>query len=382
MTADEILYTSFDNQYIQFANNTIQANNLYNGPVWAIYKYIYEANSCIEGIENSTQLTAAAKKQLLGEAKFVRALCNFYLVNLYGAIPLVLSTDYRINDTLPRIATDLVNKQIISDLKDAQNLLTTDYPTSERVRPNYWTATALLARVYLYTGDWIQAETESSAIINSGIYTLSDINNVFVKTSNETIWQLMPVTTYFNTQEAGAFIPGAPDQIPVYPLTPDLVNSFEGGDMRKSVWTGNTSVDGQVYYYPFKYQINGATPLNEYHIVFRLAEQYLIRAEARAMQNNVDGSISDLNIIRERAGLPDLSSSLIQTQVLAAIEQERRIELFAEWGNRWFDLKRTNRADAVLSSLKGPSWQSIDVLWPVPQDQRNANPFLSQNPGY
>jgi hypothetical protein len=382
MSADELLYTSSDMGYTQFANNSIAINNPNNDAVWRIYKYIYQANSAIEGITGSTQVTPATKNQLLGEAKFVRALCNFYLVNFYGKIPLVLSTDYRINAVLSRTATDSVNNQIIADLKDAQSLMSADYVSSERVRPNYWTATALLARVCLYTGDWKEAETQASAIISSGLYTLSDISSVFVKESNETIWQLMPVSPGFNTQEAASFIPGAPDQIPVFPLTEDLVNDFESGDMRKDFWTGNTTVDGTTYYYPFKYQINGPEPLNEYHIVFRLAEQFLIRAEALAMQNDGDGSVSDLNIIRERAGLPDLSSPLDATQLAAAIEQERRIELFAEWGHRWMDLKRTNRADAVLSILKGASWQSTDILWPVPQTQRNADPFLSQNPGY
>jgi hypothetical protein len=235
MAADEISYTSSDNGFIQFANNTILVNNQYNDAVWGIYKYMYEANAAIEGITKSTQLTPAAKNQLLGEAKFVRALGNFYLVNLYGNIPLVLTTDYRVNASLSRKAAGLVNNQIISDLRDAQNLLATDYVTAERVRPNYWTATALLARVYLYTGDWKDAESEASAIIGSGVYALSDISSVFVKGSNETIWQLMPVSQNYNTLEASSFIPGIPGQIPIYPLTTDLVNAFEVGDMRKTV---------------------------------------------------------------------------------------------------------------------------------------------------
>jgi hypothetical protein len=68
--------------------------------------------------------------------------------------------------------------------------------------------------------------------------------------------------------------------------------------------------------------------------------------------------------------------------MLLAIEQERKVELFGEWGHRWFDLKRTGRADAVIGGQKPTTWQSTDVLYPIPQTQRLANPNLTQNPGY
>jgi hypothetical protein len=116
--------------------------------------------------------------------------------------------------------------------------------------------------------------------------------------------------------------------------------------------------------------------------VLRLAEQYLIRAEARANQNNIAGAVDDINVIRTRAGLPAVSQGVSKDQCLLAIEQERRIELFTEWGHRWFDLKRTNRADAVLSTLKSPNWQSADRLYPIPQSELETDVHLNQNPGY
>ena len=87
-------------------------------------------------------------------------------------------------------------------------------------------------------------------------------------------------------------------------------------------------------------------------------------------------------MVRLRAGLPLLSASLTQAQLLAAVEQERKVELFGEWGNRWFDLKRTNRADAVIGGQKPATWQSTDVLYPIPGAQILANTNLTQNPGY
>jgi hypothetical protein len=382
LSADELVYTSNDKNYLQLADNACSPDNQYTGAVWAIYSTIYEANSCIEGIQKSRQLLPDTKNQLLGEALFSRAFCYFYLVNLFGDAPLVTATDYRINDTLSRTPSPKIYQQIIADLTRAQTLLHSDYRTPERVRPNSWTATALLARVYLYTNRWAEAESQASLVINSGLYTLSGLDSVFLNFSNETIWQLMPVNPSINTLEAITFIPGSPQQIPAFPLTNDLVNAFEPGDNRLTAWTGNTDIGGQAFYYPYKYKNGGGASLTEYHVVFRLAELYLIRAEARMHQNNISEALGDLDIIRSRAGLAPLSSSLTPDEAAAALQRERRIELFAEFGHRWLDLKRTARADLVIGALKPATWQTTDAFWPVPQAQRIANPFLTQNKGY
>ncbi|MBN9382758.1 MAG: RagB/SusD family nutrient uptake outer membrane protein [Chitinophagaceae bacterium] len=382
LSADELTSTSEDKGYLDFAGNTYMPNNPYAAAVWAIYVHIYKANSCIEGIQHPGALSEATEDQLLGEALFSRAFCYFYLVNLFGDVPLVTSTDYRINDTLSRTPTSRVYQQIITDLGNAQNLLKPAYPTEQRVRPNKWTATALLARTYLYMSRWADAETQASAVINAGAYTLMGLDSVFLNFSNETIWQLMPVNPYLNTQEAAFFIPGSPTQIPVYPLTGSLVKAFESKDKRMQAWTGNTVIGSQLYYYPYKYKITGGSPLNEYHIVFRLAEQYLIRAEARIRRGNIAAAVQDINKLRSRAGLKVLPTSLTKDQAITAVQQERRIELFAEFGHRWLDLKRTGKADAILGALKPSTWRAAAALWPIPQAQRSANPHLTQNNGY
>jgi starch-binding outer membrane protein, SusD/RagB family len=382
MSADELTYTSADQGFLQFVNNSYLPDNPYAADVWGIYSTVYKANACVLGIQNSTGLPPATKNQLLGEALFSRAFCYFYLVNLFGDVPLVISTDYLKNDTLSRTPSAKVYAQIMLDLTEAQALLSTDYPSDNRVRPNVFTATALLSRVYLYSNNWANAEVQASSVINSGLYTLSALGATFLYSSNETIWQLMPVSPYFNTQEAVIFIPGDSTLIPAFPLTNGLVNAFEIGDQRLSAWTGNTAIGNQVFYYPAKYKNSGGSLLTEYHIVFRLAEQYLIRAEARMQQGNIPGAIDDLNAIRLRAGLTALSYSLTPTQTAAAVQQERRIELFAELGHRWLDLKRTSMVDPVLQALKPSTWQSRSVLWPVPQGQIEENQSLSQNKGY
>jgi hypothetical protein len=150
-------------------------------------------------------------------------------------------------------------------------------------------------------------------------------------------------------------------------------------------------VSGKQYRSPYKYKQNTATtPREEYNMVLRLADQYCIRAEARARLDQLPEAVSDLNAIRKRAGLLDLPTISTQNQVLAAVEQECRIEFFAEWGHRWFDLKRwparandgKKRIDEVMTALRPDTWKPTAALWPIPSDERTRNHFLTQNPGY
>ena len=164
----------------------------------------------------------------------------------------------------------------------------------------------------------------------------------------------------------------------------DLINAFEAGDERSTNWVGRfTDVTG-TWYYPFKYKVqdgNQAVPITEALTLLRLAEQFLIRAEARTQQGNFTGAQEDLNMIRNRAGLANTTAN-DQSSLLMAIEHERRVELFTESNHRWFDLKRTRRADAVLGGIKS-NWQPTDVLYPIPQSDFDKNSNLKpQNPGY
>ena len=115
---------------------------------------------------------------------------------------------------------------------------------------------------------------------------------------------------------------------------------------------------------------------------FRLAEQYLIRAEARAHLNDIEGALADINAIRSRAKVAPVEANTT-AEVLMLVEEERRKELFVEGqGHRWFDLKRTSRADAVYSKLDYKKWESHKILLPIPETQILNNAALTQNPGY
>ena len=379
--SDELLNHSVIPQFIEFSNNDLVVDNGFNNSLWnQLYQFIYSANSVLEGLESSNSVTDSLSIQWQGEARFIRAWCYFYLVNLYGDVPLALTTDFEVNSSLPRTSSELVYDLIVRDLLDAQEQLSEDYPTDQRIRPNRAVATALLARVYLYRENWAEAEREATSLIEDGRYSLEpDLENVFLSSSDEAIWQLQSIVPGVGSVEAITFVLlRTPREVS---LNPDFVTTFEDSDIREDVWVGTLDSRGTLYYYPFKYKSRLADASNEYLTVFRLAEMYLIRAEARARQNNVISAQEDINVIRTRAQLPTTTAS-DQASLLAAIELERKHELFAELGHRWFDLKREDRATEVLLPIK-PLWESTDVLWPVPLNEFLNNPNLGeQNPGY
>ncbi|SHN30677.1 RagB/SusD family nutrient uptake outer membrane protein [Chitinophaga sp. CF418] len=399
MAADEItnyLPAIMGTTLQEFYTNTYNVGGDY---FWSeFYQRLYTCNVTIEGVTASKGLSEPVKQQLLGEARFLRALIYFYAVNTYGDVPLALTTDYRTNNTLSRTPKEQVYAQIIADLKDAQSLMGEAYfrgitaGTTERARPNKLAATALLARVYLYRKDWANAEAQATAVISNAVYQLEqDLNKTFTTTSKEAIWYLLTVDPInYATYDAQAFIPftNPPGVTPALPgaLSTSLVNSFEQGDARRDKWVGAFVANGTTYYYPFKYQKNpSGTP--EALMVLRLSEQYLIRAEARAQLGNIIGAGSaqaDLDAIRAKASLPGTTATN-KDAMLAAIAQERKIELFTEWGHRWFDLVRTDKIDELMPTLapqKGGVWDPNHKVLPIPYDETQLNPNIKQNPGY
>lgn len=386
LCADEIVNNTPSAVYDPYYQNAISPDDVtsnYNRIWYRGYSYIYHCNAVLKGLDQSTGITTSTRQQLRGEILFLRSFCYWWLLHLYGDVPLLVSTSYEANAIAPRSAVTVVYEQLRKDLDEAISLLAPNYPTSGRVRVNKWAAVALQARLYLYQQDWAKAEALCSAVINSGMYSLAPSpNGAFTVNSTESILQFMPVPAGFNTGDGNAFVPvGTPAAKPGFNLTASLLAAFEAGDLRKSQWVGTKMVSSVSYQYPNKYKVNAGTTITEHLQVLRLAELYLIRAEAYARQGLLILSIADLNMIRQRAGLPALLTTLSSAACLQAIEQERRIELFAEWGHRWFDLRRTGRIDAVLSVLK-PAWQTSAALFPLPQQELDRNPFLTQNPGY
>jgi hypothetical protein len=392
LSADELLYfniTGSEQAELQYndINSSIGTLDYFWAPA---YYDIYMSNAAIEGLTSSTSVTPTLKTELLGEAKFFRAFAHFYLLNLFGNIPLLTTTAWESTANLPQAIPAQVYGQIVADLHDAQSLLASDYSYSngERTRVNKSAATALLARVYLYQANWVGADSAASAVLDQPLYTLcNSLDSVFLANNTEAIWQLVPnALSQFATREGFMNIPyPANSGNPNYYLTSYLLNAFDSGDLRKVDWLDSTNYAGTVYYYPYKYKVQtsvaGTVP--EYYTILRMAEQYLIRAEARANENNGgSAAIADLNVIRTRAGLQPYAGASDMSSVLNAIMHERQIEFFAEWGHRWFDLKRWGNATTVLSVTKGNPVPAYQLLWPIPTGEVTSDPNLHQNPQY
>jgi len=423
LSADELSFfanypsstSGFDDLQKYYQNAVTPANAT---PWVQCYSFIFNANVAISNLNKSNTLTPKVKEQLLGEMKFIRAFMYFYLVNLYGDVPLSLSGDYTVNEQIGRTPKAEVYQQMISDLTEAQAVLSDGYvdatllaSSTERVRPNKWAATAMLARCYLYTGDYEKAEAQSTAVINNtSLYRLSALNEAFLKNSQETIWSTQPVgtLTQANTAEGRVFILTAsgPNTTNSVSLSSQQMAAFSPGDLRGTVgyWIGSVTAAGTTYFYPTKYKIGStSTATAEYSMMLRLGEQYLIRAEARTKLGKADAAVEDLNTLRTRARapqtaavpnpLPPISSTLSSSELMTAVMKERQTELFTEWGHRWLDLKRSGTIDAVMtvvtplkvtSSTSPNSWNSAYSLYPIPQLEMDRSPLLNghQNPGY
>lgn len=396
-TADEMYHPSFSGQYefyVEAANKLTLQNVGYTSKIWkTAYKSIFNANALIAGVKGSTskEFTAAYRKRVLGEALAVRAMGYFYLVNLFERIPLALSIDFNETKNLPSANPADVYRQIISDLEEASGYLSENYDgnNTERVRINKWYVKAMLARVYLFTRNYEMAYRHANEIIaQTQLFKLEELNRVFSYDSKEVIFQLKQINISAmrgNATPEGHALTGK------Y-LSPLLLNAFEAGDNRKTAWTyqivSTPTLPAGVS--PAKYKINalnmevgGFRP--QYYVVMRLAEMYLIRAEANMLRGaaNKNAVIDDLNEIRRRAGLDKLPYTLTDQQATDAIAHERQTELFAEWGHRWLDLKRTGKATDVLSPVtyKQP-WSNHQLLFPVPPEEILWGNQLSQNIGY
>lgn len=385
LSSDELIYaSSSDPDMAAFYGYTLTNLNSDVNRLWsAPYASLYTVNAVIDGVNDNPALSASFRTQATAEMQVMRALYYFNLVNLFGGVPLSLTTDYKTTAVLPRASTDTVYAQILSDLTSARQNLSVGYPSEGHIRPNQLVATALLARVYLYRQQWQQAYDAANAVITSGQYSLvSDPNLVFLDGSAEAIWQLPAASGYYEVQEAYDFSPqfGA---APKFLATKNLLNAFEPGDIRMQDWLEQTIINGDTLYYPYKYKnVQASSPTTEDYMLLRLAEQYLIRAEASAELGNGAAALADLDVVRARAGLgASTADPTSQAAVLGAIMHERQVELFTEWGHRWYDLKRTGQAGTVLSAEK-TGWTANAALYPVPISQLQTNVYLIQNPGY
>ncbi|RYZ97738.1 MAG: RagB/SusD family nutrient uptake outer membrane protein [Sphingobacteriaceae bacterium] len=257
LSGHEVAFTSSNGDNAQFYNYTVTPVNDEVIALWtAPYSEIYQINDVLAGVTDNKNLSASLVKQITGEMKVVRAFCYFNMVNLFGGVPLVTTTDYKTNALMPRASATAIYAQIITDLNDAIKKLPVTYPSSGHVRPNLYTAVALKAKVNLYQGQWQAAYNEADSVIKSGLFdiTTTPLSDVFLEGSAEGIWQIPIQNQYQGSGDANNFLPYSSDVTPNYVVTDSLLNQFEAGDQRLENWLGVNVVNSQNVYYPAKYK--------------------------------------------------------------------------------------------------------------------------------
>jgi len=369
------------------------------------YSTISYCNILLDHI-GSVPMLQANKDTYTGQAKFIRALMYFNLVRMFGAVPLVLteitseSQAYSYN----RTAATAVYTQIEADLADAEAKLPVSYTGNDIGRATAIAAKALLGKVYLFENKFSQAETKLAEILPftpNPLINYAQAFGVGQDNNAEIIFSIQYLKGGFG--EGNSFASGFVPQTAGTSIvgisggsfnigTPDLNNAFEPGDLRKNISVGVFTSGTYTYYYAKKFIYQGVAAGNEGDNdwpVIRWGDVLLMYAEAANENNNTNNALTQLNIVRNRAGLAS-KIGLTQAAARIAIQAERRIELCFE-GERWFDLIRWNQYVQVMQNYKNtytpPSGAFGNILstlnlYPIPSRERSLNPNLTQNPGY
>ncbi|MFZ5938988.1 MAG: RagB/SusD family nutrient uptake outer membrane protein [Bacteroidota bacterium] len=393
----------------QFDQYTLQANNTYTTGIWrASYQLIARANLAVTRIPG-VDMDETAKAKLLGEARFLRALSYFNLVRLFGDVPLVLKPETDISKYLvPRNASDTVYRQIIDDLSYAAGVLPVSYVPMYKGRATKGAALGILAKVYLTLGEWEDAVTAIEDLQDLHVYSLwGDFQDNFReanKNGKESLFevQFFSGVTLENSQIVISGLPSIyafPAGVGIILPTEDLLNSFEEGDHRYEV----TFFDEYFYFgwnrfepHIWKYwdqDVYAASETGQSGAnfpVMRYAEVLLMYAEALNELNHgpTQEAYDAVNEVRGRARngndtvLPDLAG-LDYAAFREAVLKEKRCETVNE-GQRWFDLVRTGNLVDYVKRAKGDKAnpQDFNMMFPIPQRERDLNPNLTQNEQY
>ena len=359
--------------YAEVNNNNILPENGSVSGIWSLaYDGINVANNVVQKVPTIEGMTSEEQDKALAELYFIRALNHFNLLNYFGGVPIKLEPTIGVgNLDAPRNTVGEVYAQIIDDLTFAADKLTT---SGNKTRASKFAAKALLARVYLYQKDYPKAIAMATDVIKNGNYSLlTNYRDVFTDESSESIFEIFFSQLERNRIAEYNFPTSLNGRREVEPSA-DLVSSYQTGDARFNASLAFAGTNA----YAIKYDDLSLGADNV--IVLRLADMYLIRAEAEANLPtvNVQAVRDDINKIRNRANLGSTSETSV-SKLVRIIENERRFE-FAFEGHRWFDLVRTNRATAVLPNVKSIN----QTLFPIPLDEilTNNDPGMVQNPGY
>ncbi|MFN7116545.1 MAG: RagB/SusD family nutrient uptake outer membrane protein, partial [Saprospiraceae bacterium] len=368
--------------WAQFANRSILPDNAEIGGMWnTIYVGINRANNVIASAPGVNDPSFNVNNAL-GEARLLRAFHYFNLLYLFGGspagfnkpngvgVPIFDKPTLSAADATPK--TRNTEAQVWTFIFDDLNFALTNLNDNNGIgRINKNVARALKARIHQARGEWAEAEAAANEVIATNRYTLlsgANYANIFLsKNSTETIWELQFDANNVNSI-AFFYYPVAQGGRNEITSATALRNLHEMGDLRLPVNVTTGTPANKTLKYT---RVAGEDNVQ----IFRLAEMYLIRAEAAARLNKGEAARADLNVIRKRAGLPEITST-DSNELITAILKERTIE-FAHEGLRWFDIRRTG----MLASIG--ITQEFRALMPLPQREIDtAAGVVAQNTGY
>ncbi|WP_166641964.1 RagB/SusD family nutrient uptake outer membrane protein [Pedobacter duraquae] len=376
ITTDNVIFNGTLSEYLQLDQNAIPTDNVITVSAYqGIYRTINSANSVIAYVPAVTDplLTAAEKNKIVGEAYFIRALSYFDLARGWGGVQLQLkpTSDLSVLTGIKRSTLDQTYDQVLADLIQAEQLLPEDATTRNRAQKS--AARALRARLHLYRKQWAEAENYATQVISNTKYSLVKPYKSFFTAPFQTAESVLELAYSVNDRNSywNLWYPSSSGgQFTLKPsdaLIAKLNNPAVGGSRNSLIAGSGATVYGVLY--------NTTATSTDPSYLIRIAELYLIRAEARAQQNKLADAVADLNAIRARA---DVTATTATTQpaIIQAIEDENGIE-FAFEAHRWFDLVRTERAGVVLGITNRNFW-----LFPIPYSDVQSDPDVTQNPGY
>tara|TARA_B110000240_G_scaffold28582_1_gene30157 strand:+ start:24980 stop:26347 length:1368 start_codon:yes stop_codon:yes gene_type:complete len=394
--ADDVKQNSQANRIVPYAEHIVEKSDPDAASLWTgMYRAINATNNIINSDVAVAATAVADKDHIIGEAYALRAQIYFDMVRMFAqhytytsdashlGVPLILNFD-PINKP-ERNTVKAVYDQVISDMTVAISLMKSNSRSGNSNTLSSASTKALLSRVYLYKEDWPNAETLATEVLGSG-FSLVPNNNYFslwtTDNSSESIFEIS-MTEADNVGGNGIAGLYSRNGYGDYLPSNDVVSLYDPADTRLSTFKEDSSLAGE--FAPFRVDkypdFNGFDNVK----VIRLAEIYLIRAEARAeMGTNIQGAQQDLDMVHQRA-LPSAPNTSVTGEALKeAIFLERRLELCFE-GQRLWDLMR-NKMDVVRIQCTAAicliPYASDTVLLPIPQVETDANSNITQNPGY
>lgn len=404
----------FNTQGLDLDSWSFDANSAIIDDVWqGAYEGIFRANMVLQEVPE-IDMEKPHQDRILGEARFLRALFYWQLSTVFGEVPLIIEANPSDASAaaLPKSPLEDIHQLMIDDLKKASALLPkrSGYDDNHVGRATKGATQALLGKVYLYKKDYPMAETYLDSVITSGEYTLlPNFSDLLITDNNsESIFEIQyeDILDQGSSRIANDYPQGQGGFANLLP-TDVLVEEYEdhagasainGKDPRlfHSIFIDGDPYDEvsptfQSAWTPTGFaKKKGSYPIvrtNNYNLgrnfpVIRLADVMLMYAEALNENNKPTEAVDAINVVRQRVGMPDLPTMDFPTsnkdEIFDAIVHERRIELAFEH-SRLNDLQRWGLAESELAS---EGYSARNRYFPIPQQELDNNPNLTQNPGY